>query len=1215
MSDNPKVSVIIPVYNTEKYLRECLDSVVNQTLKDIEIICIDDGSTDSSLNILNEYAEHDDRFTIITQENQGAGAARNRGLKIAKGEYLSFLDADDFLTLKNSLEKLFIQSLETNSDICVCLSNKYDNTEKKFISCDWVKNTQHIKNKKIFNRDDISEYLYQFCNIPAFTKLYKNTFIKENEVKFQEIKTCNDVYFNFYTLALASRITMLEDELITYRLSNDQLSKTRGAHIECVLSALTELKKALTNKNLFKSLDKTYYKACSIHFRYELEQIRDHKEKIYWTKKLFSYIPKEYWIKSAINLENRNSIQPKVSIIIPVYNSEKYLRKCLDSVVNQTLQDIEIICVNDGSTDNSLNILNEYALIDNRIIIIDNKKNIGAPGAIRNIGMKIAKGEYIAFLDSDDYISSNLLESLYLVANKNHAQIAAIKNLSIFSKTKPIKNKNVHANKVLKNTREKTSLIKNSGTSCGKLYKMDFIKKYNFQFTDIKSIAEDNYFSIMTMLCANKIVFVDNCQYYYRKHSCSYTAHKRDFNDFNIIEIYKKIENSINKTISNKNLKKKYLESVKQRKIQDFNWFLKSCKPECKLQFKDAISKAFPNIAEYFKPIIISLTSYPARINTVHLVIESILNQTIKADKVILWLAEEQFPNKEKDLPQQLLNLIPQGLIIDWYHDIKSYKKLIPTLKKYPDNIIVTADDDIIYSKNWLKNLYGSYKKHPKDIQAHRVTKFKYKHGKFTTIVGGKDYYKGASYLNKLTGVGGVLYPPNCFYKDILNEDLIMKLAPTNDDQWFWLQAALNGTKVRVVNKAITKINYIPNTQETALCKINDNGEKLFWKDFDRLIEYYPKLKTILVNEYRFMKIRQLFNLQKIFSIKNKDIHKVITICGLKLKFKSNKLVERKRNKEIDKKFKKLGKQVKTLKTKVSEQQKSFKYELCKYMPENKYPEYLKDWYKRVTGETLNLNNPQTYNEKIQWMKLYDSTPLKTQLADKYLVRNWVAEKIGEEYLIPLLGVWNNFDEIDFNKLPDKFVLKCNHGCAYNIIVTDKYTLDIADARKKINYWMNENFAYRVGLELHYANINRKIIAEQYIENDNSDLYDYKFWCFDGKVKYIQFLSERNTNGLKMAFYDRDWNKQEFVYSYPLDTKTIEKPDNLEEMIYLAEKLAEGFNHVRVDFYRLNNGKIYFGEMTFTSCSGRCMWTPNEENLIMGQMIKLPIDEKVLTEV
>ena len=265
----------------------------------------------------------------------------------------------------------------------------------------------------------------------------------------------------------------------------------------------------------------------------------------------------------------------------------------------------------------------------------------------------------------------------------------------------------------------------------------------------------------------------------------------------------------------------------------------------------------------------------------------------------------------------------------------------------------------------------------------------------------------------------------------------------------------------------------------------------------------------------------------------------------------------------------------------------------------------LKIWYFLKTFRFLNLKNPKTFNEKIQWMKLYDSTPIKTRLADKYLVRDWVKERIGEEYLIPLLGVWDNFDDIDFSKLPQKFVLKCNHGCAYNIIVKDKNKLDYEKTKKRINKWMGRDYGKR-SYEMHYSNIKRKIIAEEYIENINDDLYDYKVWCFGGKAHYIQFLSERNTNGLKMAFYDRDWNKQNFVYSHPLDKKIFPKPKQLNLLLDLAEKLAKDFSHVRVDFYITNSGKIYFGEMTFTSCSGICKWKPKKTDRHFGDLIKLP---------
>lgn len=338
--------------------------------------------------------------------------------------------------------------------------------------------------------------------------------------------------------------------------------------------------------------------------------------------------------------------------------------------------------------------------------------------------------------------------------------------------------------------------------------------------------------------------------------------------------------------------------------------------------------------------------------------------------------------------------------------------------------------------------------------------------------------------------------------------------------------------------------------------------------------------------------------LHSIFSITNQDIHKVITICGIKLKIKSKKLKDKLDKIEYE------NRQKRYVDNKVNYLIKNFEYKICKYMPEEKYAEYLKDWFYKYTGNELNLDNPQTFNEKIQWMKLYDSTPLKTQLADKYLVRDWVKEKIGEEYLIPLLGVWEDFDDIDFDKLPDKFVLKANHGSAWNIIVTDKNKLNKQDAKRKFDEWLHTNFAYKAGLELHYKNIKPLIIAEEYIENNNQDLDDYKIWCFDGKSKFIQFLTERK-QGLKMAFYDKQWNKQDFVYSYPMNNKEIKKPHNLELLLSLAEKLAQGFPHVRADFYILNDGSIKFGEMTFTSMSGICEWVPADANKKIGHLITI----------
>lgn len=281
-------------------------------------------------------------------------------------------------------------------------------------------------------------------------------------------------------------------------------------------------------------------------------------------------------------------------------------------------------------------------------------------------------------------------------------------------------------------------------------------------------------------------------------------------------------------------------------------------------------------------------------------------------------------------------------------------------------------------------------------------------------------------------------------------------------------------------------------------------------------------------------------------------------------------------------------------------------YDYYKNIPASRYRKELMLWYKDKIGHTFNLRNPRSYNEKIQWLKLYDSTPLKTRLADKFLVREWVKGKIGEEYLIPLLGVWESFDQVDFARLPEKFVLKANHGSGWNIRVTDKRSFNVSDARNRFHKWMNTDFAFIAGFELHYKDIRPRIIAEQYL--GNGDLPDYKVMCFNGRPHYVWVDSGRYSDH-KRDVFDLEWNLQPFTIHHPNSETAPERPQNLSLMIKLAEILCEGFSHVRVDFYEMD-GKVYFGEMTFTSESGIEKFSSEEYDLLLGNLIRLPKRKK-----
>ena len=270
----------------------------------------------------------------------------------------------------------------------------------------------------------------------------------------------------------------------------------------------------------------------------------------------------------------------------------------------------------------------------------------------------------------------------------------------------------------------------------------------------------------------------------------------------------------------------------------------------------------------------------------------------------------------------------------------------------------------------------------------------------------------------------------------------------------------------------------------------------------------------------------------------------------------------------------------------------------------------LADFYENAIGKKLNLDNPQTFSEKLQWLKFYDSTKQKADLSDKYLAPKLIEQKYKNRIkTVKLLGVWDKAEDIDFDALPQKFAIKCNHGSAMNIIVKDKSKLNINRVRKTLNGWLSLDFAYFTGMyEKHYTYIDRKIIAEEFIEEMDGNLHDYKFHCFMGEPKYIEFIGDRvtNTHIVHDSIYTLDWKLTNIHMNNDIPYKTAFKsPEKLDQMLSLAKDMSNGYSYVRVDFYYLNN-EIYFGEMTFTPDSGMIKFNPPEADAEWGKMIELP---------
>ncbi len=278
--NKPKISVIIPIYNVEKYLRECLDSVINQTLKEIEIICVDDGSTDNSGKIIDEYARKDKRIKVVHKKNEGAGIARNIGIKIATGKYLSLIDSDDTYNLQ-MLNKLYNRAEQDQLDIVVCRSQAIDMRNNKIIKTDWTIKQQLLPNEKIFNYKMLPKYTFQWCIGWSWDKLYNREFVIKNKLEFQNLRHTNDAYFVFISLILATKISVINDILITHKkFTGTQLSETLDYAPMCFIKAIYKIKHKLEVINIYEENEQSFLNWCIDFCSWHYSRLSKNKYKI-----------------------------------------------------------------------------------------------------------------------------------------------------------------------------------------------------------------------------------------------------------------------------------------------------------------------------------------------------------------------------------------------------------------------------------------------------------------------------------------------------------------------------------------------------------------------------------------------------------------------------------------------------------------------------------------------------------------------------------------------------------------------------------------------------------------------------------------------------------------------------------------------------------------------------------------------------------------------
>ncbi|MBP5469106.1 MAG: glycosyltransferase family 2 protein, partial [Candidatus Riflebacteria bacterium] len=470
-----KISIVIPVYNAEPYIKQCISSLLSQTLQDFEIICVNDRTPDNSVELIKEF--RDTRITVVDNtSDKGAGAARNFGMKFAKGDYISVLDADDFFE-PQMLETLYNNATTEEADVVVCGYCIYnDKTKKK-----WGNIIPHLIGAG--TPDDFGNELLSMQSPNAWTKLYKASFIRKYNLQFDNVPYCNDMAFVYSSLFCASKIVTIPDVLINYRyFTKTQASSNKPQDLSLLIRSLLTTKDKLIEQGLYKKYEKIFIEGIRSRFQHEIHAgMTSNKKNAVLSLK--NILPKDIFSKMF-------DTKTAVSLIVPVYNVEPFLKECLESLINQTLKNIEIICVNDGSTDGSLSILEEYAKKDKRIKVI-NQENKGLPVARRE-ATKIAKGEYLQFVDSDDYIDLDACEALYTYAKLYNSDMLSFTAIDFNNETRIETRTPYHSlvwvpkyiNPVFNWKDIKPYLTSYAGTACLTIYRRKFLEDNKIEWVD-----------------------------------------------------------------------------------------------------------------------------------------------------------------------------------------------------------------------------------------------------------------------------------------------------------------------------------------------------------------------------------------------------------------------------------------------------------------------------------------------------------------------------------------------------------------------------------------------------------------------------------------------------------------------------------------------------------------------------------------------------------
>lgn len=544
MKKEPKISVIIPVYNCEKYIHDLLETVEAQTYRNLEIICVNDGSTDRTKDILVQHKNKDSRIQIIYQDNLGAGAARNRGLQLATGDYLSILDADDLLE-KDMFHKMISSAIINDSDIVICRADGFSNNNK--INIDYSLDIDFPYNG-VFSARETQNKAFNFCIGWTWDKIFKRSFIEKFYIRFQEIRRADDLFFTFFAIANAERISIVDEYLIHHRYHKAQMSQNRGEALHDFCEAIQKLHAELVNNNLYEDFKHSFIYWLSRYCTWQYNSSKDRNKRL-----IRGFLRNEIFKKiDILSEENKNfcdqkclsEIQdilwdykcdkPLVSVIVSGFNIEKYIEASIQSVISQTYENLEIILIDDGSTDSTKEIMENYAIKDHRIKMFSFEKNsVGGVATAANFGIDQSSGDFIVFCDGDDWLSLTAVEDFLREILKTNADFVYAKNTR-FNETK--KKYSAHYDiaywpQLLQanGLEAKKKILCLMGTEpWKKMYSREFLNSHALRFPVGDFFYEDSPFHFLCVISASKIALLNKVTYFYRINRKGATTNRKN---------------------------------------------------------------------------------------------------------------------------------------------------------------------------------------------------------------------------------------------------------------------------------------------------------------------------------------------------------------------------------------------------------------------------------------------------------------------------------------------------------------------------------------------------------------------------------------------------------------------------------------------------------------------------------------------------------------